>query len=98
MDIFAFPSLQEGLPVSLMEAMASSKAIIASKIRGNIDLLGEDYEYYIEPLDYPNISKIINQVMIKLKENQFNSNLLSRLRPFDISHIHKTMHKIYSEI
>ena len=71
MDIFAFPSLQEGLPVSLMEAMASSKAIIASKIRGNIDLLGEDYQYYIEPLDYPNISKIINQVMIKLKENQF---------------------------
>lgn len=38
-DLFAFPSLQEGLPVALMEAMASGIPCLASKIRGNIDLL-----------------------------------------------------------
>lgn len=41
-DIFIFPSLREGLPVSVMEAMASGLPILASKIRGNIDLVDED--------------------------------------------------------
>lgn len=40
-DAFAFPSYQEGLPVALMEAMASGKPIVCSRIRGNTDLLDE---------------------------------------------------------
>lgn len=40
-DLFCFPSLQEGLPVALMEAMAVGMPCIASKIRGNVDLLPE---------------------------------------------------------
>lgn len=38
-DAFAFPSLQEGLPVALMEAMAAGLSVVCSKIRGNIDLI-----------------------------------------------------------
>lgn len=38
-DLFVFPSLREGLPVSVMEAMASGLPIIASNIRGNRDLV-----------------------------------------------------------
>lgn len=38
-DIYAFPSRQEGLPVALMEAMAMGLPCVASKIRGNVDLL-----------------------------------------------------------
>lgn len=40
-DIFLFPSYQEGLPVALLEAMASGLAVICSDIRGNRDLMGE---------------------------------------------------------
>lgn len=36
-DVFVFPSLQEGLPVALMEAMAAGLPCVASDIRGNID-------------------------------------------------------------
>lgn len=38
-DCFVFPSWQEGLPVALMEAMASRTFVIASNIRGNNDLI-----------------------------------------------------------
>ena len=38
-DIFLFTSKQEGLARSLMEAMANGLPCIASRIRGNIDLL-----------------------------------------------------------
>ncbi len=38
-DIFCFPSKREGLPVSLMEAMAAGLPIVCSKIRGNTDLI-----------------------------------------------------------
>jgi len=38
-DLFAFPSLREGLSVALMEAMASGLPIVCSNIRGNSDLV-----------------------------------------------------------
>lgn len=38
-DAFAFPSLQEGLPVALMEAMAAGLPVVCSRIRGNVDLI-----------------------------------------------------------
>ena len=41
-DLFVFPSLQEGLPVALMEAIASKTAVICSDIRGNTDLVSGD--------------------------------------------------------
>lgn len=41
-DIFAFPSKREGLSVALMEALASGLPCVASKIRGNVDLIGSN--------------------------------------------------------
>lgn len=40
-QIFVFPSKREGLPVSLMEAMAFGNFCIVSNIRGNTDLIEE---------------------------------------------------------
>lgn len=40
-DVFVFPSYREGLPVSVMEAMAFGLPVICTKIRGNSDLITE---------------------------------------------------------
>lgn len=56
-DLFCFPSLQEGLPVSLMEAMAAGVPCIASRIRGNVDLMENEF------LFAPNDIQAIKQKM-----------------------------------
>ena len=38
-DVFVFPSLQEGLPVAQMEAMAAGLPCVVSDVRGNRDLI-----------------------------------------------------------
>lgn len=43
-DLFVFPSKREGLPVSVMEAIASELPIIVSNVRGSRDLAA-NYEY-----------------------------------------------------
>ena len=62
-DIFVFPSYQEGLPGALMEAMASGKACVASKIRGNVDLLGDDYKYLFNPDNTEELSNMLKAVI-----------------------------------
>ncbi len=39
-DLFVFPSVREGMPVALLEAMAAGLACAASDIRGNRELIG----------------------------------------------------------
>ncbi|MET0243619.1 MAG: glycosyltransferase family 4 protein, partial [Flavitalea sp.] len=41
-DIFVLPSLWEGLPIGLLEAMAMGKAIIASSVDGTPEVIRHD--------------------------------------------------------
>ena len=61
-DVFCFPSFREGLSVALMEAMASSLPVIASKIRGNVDLVRPDGGILVEPDDVEQISSAIKKM------------------------------------
>jgi len=49
-DIFVFPSFREGLPVALMEAMASEMLCVSSCNRGSNELMKES-EYLFDPSD-----------------------------------------------
>lgn len=48
-DIFVMPSVHEGLSVALMEAMCCGKPVVASKIRGNVDLIDEGKGGFLSP-------------------------------------------------
>ncbi|KQS32302.1 glycosyltransferase family 4 protein [Pedobacter sp. Leaf194] len=59
-DIFCLPSLWEGLPIALLEAMSMRKAIIASNIDGISDLIAPDENGILVP---PGNVKLLSEAL-----------------------------------
>jgi len=52
MDVFVMPSLWEGLPITLLGAMATSRPIVATRIKGITDVCGDHkVAQLVEPKD-----------------------------------------------
>lgn len=97
-DVFIFPSYREGLPVSLMEAMAAHLPVIASKIRGNTDLIKNDVEGY---LFNPNSAQELAELLKKIFENKrsvhkFVDEGSKKIQLFDQKVVEKKMKQIYA--
>ncbi len=61
-DVFAFPSYREGLSLSLMEAMAGGLPVVASKIRGNTDLIDDAKGgFLVDPKDVEGFKEALRQ-------------------------------------
>ena len=69
MDVYCLPSIREGLNVSLMEAMASGLLCVASKIRGNVDLIKNGVTGFLcDPFDVDDVtSAMINVIELQSK-------------------------------
>ena len=95
-DVFILPSIREGLNVSLMEAMASGLPCIASKIRGNIDLLNETKEFLVDPHNAKEFSEKIDLLAsdkdLCKKIGRINA---EKIKMFDSSFVSKKMETIY---
>ena len=96
-DAFVFPSLQEGLPVALMEAMSTGLPVVCSKIRGNTDLIENGKGGYIyDSYDVEGFA----QGMKKIVEGdtrlmgKINIDIMSK---FDIEKVNAEMVRIYSQ-
>ena len=99
-DIFLFTTLQEGMPRSMMEAMSSGLPCIASKIRGNIDLLEDGKGGYLVEVDNDyqiscKLNELANNPELRMKISQEN---LERIKRFDVKEVEKIIYNIYSDI
>ena len=94
-DAFAFPSLQEGLPVALMEAMSVGLPIVCSKIRGNVDLIengkgGFLFDSYDVNGFARGMQKIVNGEGTEM--GKINNETMKR---FDIDAVNGQMQELY---
>ena len=94
-DLFVFPSLQEGLPVALMEAMTIGLPVLCSNIRGNNDLIEEGVGGYLfESKKSEQIIKYMTNLdRAKLKTmGDYNA---KKIKLFSNENINKKMINIY---
>jgi len=79
-DIFALPSLWEGLPMSLMAAMASGKAAVASAVAGIPELIRDgDSGMLVPPGD---ISSLVVKIETLLKDEPLRLRLGNKAREY----------------
>jgi len=97
-DLFAFPSKREGLPVSLMEAMASGLPVVCSNIRGNVDLAeNSDNICIVSSNDLKGFSRSIeffyNQYKLKNR-----ANVEYQISKYSLENVLSELRIIYDEI
>lgn len=97
-DIFLFTTKQEGLPRSMMEAMASGLPCIVSKVRGNIDLFESGQGGYLCGIESDLEFAEAIKKLAKNKElrKEFGDANLKRIQEFDISVVVDKMCDIYT--
>ena len=99
-DVFLFTTKQEGLPRSMMEAMASGLPCIASEIRGNTDLLeGTDGGYLCKATDITAYAEALNLLAKDraLREKMGRNNLIT-IQRFSTETVNDEIRYIYAEV
>lgn len=96
-DIFLFTTIQEGLPRSMMEAMSAGVPCIASKIRGNVDLLENQKGGFLHGVE--EIEQIANSLLI-LAENEETRKQMGEfnkqsVKKFDTENVKRELLEIY---
>lgn len=94
-DIFVFPSVREGMPVALMEAMAAGLPCIVSDIRGSRELIDEGFRF---PLDRPDelakkLELLLDHAPLRQACGRRNQ---KKIEGYDIKVIREQMRAIYA--
>lgn len=95
-DLYVFASLQEGLPVAVLEAVVSRTPIVCSDIRGNEDLVLQK-ECRFAPKDVDGIAQAITHGLQMdfskaTKENYENA------KPYAVEHVMAETKALYQKI
>lgn len=99
-DAFLFTSKQEGLPRSLMEAMAIGLPVVASNIRGNVDLIKDGVGGFLcEANDVEGFTRAIDTICENrsLREKMASVNS-ETIQEYDISVVNREIQTIYNEV
>ena len=97
-DIVVSSSKQEGLPVNILEAIAISKPLLVSNVRGNRDLVHNNRNGYVFELSNQDFLEKL-EMIIKEKGNHQNFDLYNRelTQRFKLETILSRMEVIYED-
>jgi len=92
-DLFLFPSFREGLPVAVMEALASGLPVVCTNIRGSSDLVADGVNGFVTEISPEAFYKAIKIVLSE--ENSMSSDSKENVDQFDLKCVVSQMKDIY---
>ncbi len=99
-NVFIMPSYREGLPKSMMEAMSVGLPIIASKIRGNADLVTDGENGFLcnveDNAGYQ--EKIVKLANDKNLQEKFSLANKEKIKQYSIEKVLEQLDNVYEEI
>ena len=97
-DLFLLPSRREGLSVSLMEAMASGLPCVASRIRGNVDLIEDGRGGYLcPPEDADAFADAVTRLLTGNQRAEMGRWNREKISGFSLDRVASQMKEIYAE-
>lgn len=99
-DIFVFPSFREGLPVALMEAIAVGVPAVASRIRGNVDLIENGVNGFLcDPSDEKSFADHISMLLSNdVLANSFSERSKEKIKKYDTENVLRAAQEIYRSV
>jgi len=94
-DIFVLPSLNEGLPVVLCEALACGKPVVATNVAGTPELVTKDVGLLVKP---KNVNDLAKKITLALNKKWDKGKLLKRAREFSVTNSVKKLIDIYRSL
>ena len=99
-DIFILPSLWEGLPIGLLEAMSMGKAVIATNVDGTCEIIKHESNGYLVALDEEN-NELAEAIILlssdkKLREHYGTNAKETVKNRFDAVKMTKEIENIYT--
>ncbi len=95
-DLFAFMTYREGLPVSLMEAMAAGMAIVCTRVRGNTDLIQDGVSgEFVDNSPGALAEKILALYRDPDRRAALGAGAAEAVKPYGEEAVHRDMRRIY---
>jgi glycosyltransferase involved in cell wall biosynthesis len=100
-DVFCLPSLWEGFPIALLEAMAMRKAVIATEVDGSVEIIqNKKNGLLIKPQNIQMLADVIKELM---SNNSLRNELAAAaqqtiLNDFDVKKMAKKIENVYLNV
>lgn len=100
-DVYCLPSLWEGLPIGLLEAMAMGKAVIATNVNGSREVVKhKENGLLIEPED---VSALADAILLLYRQAELREKLQTQARNtiterYNVVHMTQDTEKVYHQV
>lgn len=99
-DFFVLPSYAEGMPISIIEAMAAGLPIVATRIGGIPELITENHEGWL--VEAGDIAALTERIAFVLDHPQLRSqagaNALNRAQQFDLAQVIQQLGTVFHQM